>query len=79
MEKFMLCVQEFLLTKNLEDLKNELGIEYNQSDDLVILNYSQIDSPKRHPIVMECRGLVLEIGTWRIIARSFNRFFNWSE
>lgn len=46
---------------------------------LVTLNYSQIDSPKRHPIVRECRGLVLEIGTWNVVGRSFPRFFAWGE
>lgn len=45
----------------------------------VILNYDQIESPKFDPIVKECRGLCLEIGTWNILARGFFRFFNIGE
>ncbi len=77
----MLHVQEYLKSKTLEDLTNELGIVVKKHDTLplVILNYNQIESPKLHPIVRECRALVLELDTWRVVARSFSRFFNWGE
>jgi hypothetical protein len=77
----MLAVQEYLKTKTLDNLHDELAIEINRHDTLplAILNYNQIKSPKKHPIVLECRGLVLEIETWKIIARSFPRFFNFGE
>ena len=77
----MLNVQQYLQSKTLEELKAELGIKYNQHDSLplVILNYDQIESPKTHPIVRECRGLVLDNRDWSIVAKSFNRFFNWGE
>lgn len=66
---------------NLGNLNSEFGIEHTISDcgKKVILNYSQIDSPKNHPIVQECCGLCLEIDTWRVVAKSFNRFFNYGE
>lgn len=77
----MLETQKYLLEKSLDDLTAELGIKVTQDSELglVILNYDQIESPKTHPIVRECRGLVLELGTWQIVARSFPRFFNWGE
>jgi hypothetical protein len=76
----MLYVQQYLIDGNsLSSLNENYGIKTTIRDDLVILNYSQIDSPKKHPIVMECRGLVLEIPSYRIVARSFPRFFNWGE
>src|SRR3989344_2446115 len=79
----MLNVQTYLRTpgNTLETLHNELGVEFAEhpTDPLVILNYSQIDSPKTNSIVMECRGLVLEKETWNIVAKAFNRFFNWGE
>ena len=78
----MLEVQKYLLSgKTLEDLKAEFGIKASQHpiDPLVILNYDQIESPKMYPIVRECRGLVLEIGTWKIVAKAFDRFFNLGE
>lgn len=78
----MLAVQSFL-TKggDLAKLNELYGITIveHPTDPLVILNYSQIDSPKMDPIVMECRGLCLEKGTWDIVARSFTRFFNMGE
>ncbi len=65
----------------LDKLRIDFGIRAVQHEQLplVILNYSQIDSPKSHPIVRECRGLVLEMKTWKLVARSFPRFFNWGE
>ena len=79
----MLAVQEYLNNpeNNLEKLSDEYGIKltYHDTLPLVILNYSQIDSPKTHPISMECRSLVLELHTWKIVSKSFNRFFNYGE
>lgn len=77
----MLQTQQYLQTKTLDDLATELGIKVNQHDTLplVILNYDQIESPKTHPVVRECRGLVLHTQTYDVVARSFSRFFNWGE
>ncbi len=64
----------------LESLNSELGIEYVVSPDekLVILNYG-LKSPKLNPICIECRALTLEVGTWKVVAKGFNRFFNLGE
>lgn len=77
----MLEVQKFLSTKSFDDLTAELGIKVNKHETLplVILNYDQIESPKTHPIVRECRGLVVHADIHKVVARSFNRFFNWGE
>ncbi len=77
----MLHVQKFLSENSIEDLTQQLGIKavVHPSLPLVILNYSQIDSPKTHSIVRECRGLVLELGSYKIVAKTFDRFFNWGE
>ena len=79
----MLEVQTYLRKRgnDLATLEAELGIGacLHETLPLVILNYSQIESPKTNPIVRECRGLTLELDTWKIVAKSFNRFFNWGE
>ena len=77
----MLHVQTYLHNNPLEKLTEELGIKVNRhsEESLVILNYCQINSPKTHPIVRECRGLVLNADTFELVARSFPRFFNWGE
>jgi len=75
-----LQVQTYLRSgKTLVDLKTELGIESREWEDLVILNYNQIESPKTHPIVQECRQLILRKNTWDIVFMSFQRFFNYGE
>lgn len=73
----------------LEALTSEFGIKvtHNEEYDLYILNYSQIDSPKIHPIVTECRSLVVEflqvgdlnIPEFSVVSRSFDRFLNLGE
>lgn len=79
----MLNVQQFLQTKSLDDLTAEFGIKvahHPHGLPLVILNYDQIESqPKTHPIIRECRALVLNKTDWSVAARSFSRFFNWGE
>jgi len=78
----MLRVQEYLSAgKTVSDLEAELSIRVAEhpTDPLIILNYDQINSPKHHPIARECRGLTLEKGTWRVVARAFPRFFNYGE
>ena len=73
-------VQKFLRNGGtVEKLETDLGIKANRYDDLVLLSYSQIDSPKTHPIVMECRGIILQDKTWNIVFKPFNRFFNHGE
>lgn len=72
-------VIEFINEHGLEALTEQLAISVKKVDDLLVLNYNQIDSPKTHPIVMECRSLILEAGTLKVVSRSFDRFFNYGE
>lgn len=81
-------VQEYLQDKinqganencALDILNQELGIKVKLYDDRVVLNYNQIESPKTDPIVMECRGLILSFPDFEVMARGFDRFFNFGE
>lgn len=78
-------VLQYLSTHTLVQLKEDLGIKVSQNElypYLYVLNYDQINSPKSHPIVVECRSLVLESldgVTFTIVSRSFDRFFNYGE
>ena len=62
-----------------------LGIKiraHGKYPNLVQFTYSQINSApfKDHPIVKECRGLILDRdNNWNIVAFPFTRFFNWGE
>lgn len=72
-------VIEFIKKNGLQALTEQFAISVKQTDDLLMLNYNQIDSPKTHPIVQECRSLILEAGTLKVVSRSFDRFFNYGE
>lgn len=64
----------------LISLKERTGVKYSiWNEQLVVLNYDQINSKKTCAIAQECRSLVLELGTWEIVSRSFDRFFNYGE
>ena len=80
----MLCVQKLLMDNHpngFEVLEKEYAIhsKFHPSDDLVILDYDQLDSPKHEEIVRECRGLVLNSKDYSLVSRSFRRFFNGGE
>lgn len=77
-------IQKYLLNGGtLESLKEDYGIiakRHAGYSNLVLLKYSQIDSPKAHPIVRECRGLILdEANDWAVVSRPLDRFFNYGE
>jgi len=77
-------VIQYIKEHGIQSLKEELGINIRDYPDRVVLNYSQIDSPKRDPIVKECRALILrkpacKEDDWIVLVRAFDRFFNLGE
>ncbi len=72
-------VQRFLQEKGWQALTDELGVIVKEYDNgLRVLNYNQIESPKNHPVVNECRGLILN-ENFEVVCRPFTRFFNYGE
>lgn len=79
MKEETMQVQKYLKEFGIEALKQEFGIKVKEyPEGLYVLNYDQINSPKSHPIVKECRSLILD-NEFNIVSRSFDRFFNYSE
>jgi len=73
-------VIKYLKLNSLDDLTSEFGIKSKvYGNGLVVLNYDQINSPKFHPIVRECRGLIIDFYTMSPVSRTFDRFFNLNE
>ena len=79
-------VIEALEDVGLNGLQEIYGIKASQNPEypnLYVLNYDQIDSAKLkdHPVVKQCRSLVVEYTdlSWHIVSRSFDRFFNEGE
>lgn len=66
-----------------EKLKAELAIMYKTHKhypQLHLFKYDQIASPMGNPLVRECRGIILDAqDDWRIVARPFDKFFNYGE
>ena len=70
-----LLVQKELRQHGLDYVLEQYGLESDQSDGLVLLNYG-FKAAKSDPIVQECRSLILEDGTWNVVSMAFKRFFN---
>lgn len=71
---------EQLKVESLDSIVDRLSlVRVDHPDGRTILNYSQIDSPKYDPIVRECRGLVIDRNTNEVVARAFDRFYNYGE
>lgn len=62
-------------------LNTELGIKvkHYEKENITLLDYDQIDSPKMHPIVIECRSLILFTDDFQLASMKFPRFFNYGE
>lgn len=62
--------------KTLRDLHQRYEIHAKTVDELglVVFNYRLL-SPMESPIVQECRGLILEEGTWNVACKTINAFF----
>ena len=78
----MLAVQEYLQTNTIESLE-QFGVfaKYHATKPYVILDYDMVEASKFkcHPIVKECRGLVLRTDDYSIIQKAYDRFFNLNE
>lgn len=71
----------YIKEKGWDSLKSDLSIKTKIYEEygIVKLNYDQINSPKTHPVVMECRALILSYPDANIVSRAFPRFFNYGE
>lgn len=75
-----LLVQDYLRSgKTLEDLKTEHGIKYSIKNHKVSLNYHQLNSKETDPLACQCRGTVLVLDTWDLLACPMERFFNYGQ
>ena len=78
----MLNLQKFIFAhENWRELlaAKPYCIKIVEEGNLVLFKYSQIDSDFFNPIVKECRGIILEKDTWRVVAYPFKKFFNFGE
>lgn len=79
-----MLLQEYLRKGNTpEDLNREFAVKIHRHPkypELVQFSYDQIESPMQEKIVQECRGVILNSNdNWKIVCRSFDKFFNLGE
>jgi len=83
---FMSNVVEFLRAHGADGIKmleTQFAIHaarHKTTPSLVLFKYDQLNSPMSHPIVQECRGIVLdESRNWHIVVYPYQKFFNMRE
>jgi len=77
----MLAIQKYLLENGLEKAIKVFSLKTRDYGHKVLLKYDQLSSPTNmaNKEVQECRGLVLEKDTWKVMSMSFTKFFNSEE
>lgn len=68
-------IKKFGLAKAIQDFK----LKCRTYTSKIHLKYDQLESDMSYPEVQECRGLILERDTWKIMSMSFKKFFNHAE
>jgi hypothetical protein len=54
--------------------------KHNKYNNLVLFKYNQTESPMHKQVVQEARGIILDSNdNWKVVSRSFDKFFNYNE
>ena len=77
----MLAIQKFLLENGLAKAITRFNLKTRIYKSKVLVKYDQLSSPTlmANQEVQECRGLILEKDTWRVMSLAFTKFFNSEE
>jgi hypothetical protein len=77
----MLAIQKYILENGLEKAILEFNLKTRVYDKKILLKYDQLSSPTlmANKEVQECRGLILEKGSWKVMSLAFTKFFNSEE
>ena len=76
-----LKIQTYIETHGIEKTLIDFKLKSKWYEDRVLLKYDQLVSPTimSLPEVQECRGIVLERDTWKLLSCAFFKFFNSEE
>jgi len=80
----MTHLQSFCLGKSLQEVKDVLEnkpyfIKIKEKESLILFFYDQIHSDFSILLVQDCRGIILEKETYKIVCWPFSKFFNYGE
>ena len=77
----MLAIQNYLKTHGLEKTIKDFSLKTREYGHKILMKYDQLVSPTLMglPEMQDCRGIILEKGTWKVLSLAFRKFFNSEE
>jgi hypothetical protein len=75
----MLAIVNYIKKNGLEKAISEFKLVCKEYEHKILLKYNQIESDMSIAEVQDCRGLILEKGTWDVMSLAFRKFFNSAE
>ncbi len=77
----VLSIQKYILEHGIEKTILDFKLKSRVYEDRILLKYDQLVSPTimALPEVQECRGIVFEKDTWKVLSCAFFKFFNSEE
>src|ERR1017187_855938 len=77
----MLAIVKYLKENGLEKAIEAFSLKTRVYDNKILLKYDQLASPTimANKEAQECRGIILEKDTWRVMSLAFTKFFNSEE
>jgi hypothetical protein len=77
----MLAIQEYIKKHGIEKTIKDFQLKTRDYPSKILLKYDQLVSPTLMalPEMQDCRGLILEKGTWKVLSLAFRKFFNSEE
>lgn len=77
----MLAIQNYIAKHGIDKAISDFKLKTRDYENKILLKYDQLVSPTlmAFPEMQDCRGLVLEKGTWKVMSLAFRKFFNSQE
>jgi hypothetical protein len=77
----MLAIQKYISEHGLEKTIKDFQLKTREYDSKILLKYDQLVSNELMglPEMQDCRGIILEKDTWKVMSLAFRKFFNSEE
>ncbi len=77
----MLAIQNYIAKHGIDKAISDFKLKTRDYENKILLKYDQLVSPTLMglPEMQDCRGLILEKGTWEVMSLAFRKFFNSEE
>lgn len=77
----MLAIQKYLNAHGLEKTLKDFNLKSRVYENKILLKYDQLSSPTlmAKDEMQDSRGIILELGTWKVLSLAFRKFFNSEE